>query len=275
MALKNIFLEIALKDLQSAYLLYENKMYSQSFFLFQQASEKANKALGLSIEGLSENKVLGIQHNQIKIHSITASSQLSQIESTIKKLANHPEITNHELFNKIDFNSYIQILKNSVSHLNSIKKDDIINLSKYDLVRFIDILEELYNARIILNKKSKEEFLSNLNIYIDFIKTFGSANAQNDLLQANTDEQKKELISIVKIAARHQFKMLFIYYSLFLCALITSQHYNLSRYPDETHNPLYFYKKSNPIIKYQLIFMNYLKKAIIMLQKYESIEIKN
>lgn len=274
MELKNIFLEIALKDLQSANLLYDKKFYSQSFFLFQQASEKANKALGLSIDVISGNKDMGINHNQIKIHSKTANSQLSDVASTLEKLAKHPKITSHELFKMIDINSYKETLQNSVSYLNSIKKEDLLNHTQSDLISFQVILDELYNARVILNEKSKEEIYSNLNIYLDFIKLFGAANAQQELSKAIADENQTELISIIKTVARYQLKMIFIYYTFYLCALVTSPHYNLSRYPDEKHNPLVFYKKSNPIVKHQPIFINYLEKAIKMFQRFDAMEIR-
>lgn len=269
MELKNIFLEIALKDLQSANMLYDKKFYSQSFFLFQQASEKANKALGLSIEVISGNKNMGINHNQIKIHSKTANSQLAEVENTLKKLAKHPEITNHDLFNVIDIISYKQKLQNSVRYLNSIKQEDLLNHSKNDLMNFLDILDELCNVRIILNEKSKEEIYSNLNIYVDFIKLFGASNSLDELSKAIANENQSEFITIIKTVAKHQLKLLFIYYSFYLCAIVTSPHYNLSRYPNEKHNPLVFYKKSNPLIKFQPFFMENLEKAIKLLRKYE------
>lgn len=57
------FLKQAKEDVESAKILYQNKKYSQSVYLFQQSVEKACKYLGLTIKAISVVKLREISHN--------------------------------------------------------------------------------------------------------------------------------------------------------------------------------------------------------------------
>ncbi|MDO1499447.1 HEPN domain-containing protein [Winogradskyella maritima] len=63
----NTWLNIALNDLESAILLHRNGKYRNSYFLFQQASEKANKAAALFSGDFTEKE--SRRHSTINLKS--------------------------------------------------------------------------------------------------------------------------------------------------------------------------------------------------------------
>lgn len=63
-----VFLNLTKDDLKSSKLLYKENQYRTSYFFFQQAVEKANKAYGLHSGLIGENDLQKISHDQFKIH---------------------------------------------------------------------------------------------------------------------------------------------------------------------------------------------------------------
>lgn len=61
------WIDVALYDIKSCRLLYENKLYAQSLFYFQQSIEKCSKYIGIVMGGFSERELRDISHNPIKI----------------------------------------------------------------------------------------------------------------------------------------------------------------------------------------------------------------
>ena len=53
----SIWIDLSLSDLKSSKLLYDNSQFRTSYFFFQQATEKANKALALLGGLLSETEL--------------------------------------------------------------------------------------------------------------------------------------------------------------------------------------------------------------------------
>ncbi len=264
---KTQLIEIALKDLKAASILYENKLYAQSYFLFQQASEKSNKAFGILTELIDENESKKISHNQLEIHKISANSHLLEIENLILKLYKKPEIEKHKLLKKIDLKSNkIKIIK-GLAHLKSIQKLDTLNFHKRDYEYLIETLKELYEFRLKIDKKAKKELKSGIDIYLDFIEKFAPSNYTIEIKKVFSEENRVSLTAILEEFAIYQFRVIFIYYTFFFCAIITTKHSTSTRYPNKKLNPVLFYKKSNPTVKYQPVFMDYLFLAIKLFKK--------
>lgn len=78
-----IWLDIAESDLYASKILYEKKQYRVSYFLFQQASEKANKAYALISNQFTETQFENIQHKQFKIHRNLIEVQKKKIDSLL------------------------------------------------------------------------------------------------------------------------------------------------------------------------------------------------
>ena len=63
-----VWIDLSKSDLNSSKILHENGHYRNSYFLFQQTTEKANKAFALISEILTETELKTIQHDQTKIY---------------------------------------------------------------------------------------------------------------------------------------------------------------------------------------------------------------
>ena len=265
--LKNDLIEIALKDIRAASILYDKKLYAQSYFYFQQASEKANKAYGLFGGLITEEELKDIQHNQLKIYRKAIVAEEAEMKATLKQLEKNPEVANHKFLKSKDIGTYSKNLQDGLKFHDSAKQKDLLNYTKEELDYFLDAIGELCYFRFRLGKKAKETVLYELKTYEDFGKQFFSEIDKEDLKEAMKDENREELIKTIQDYSKHQMKTLFLHVTFYFCALITIRHSNLARYPDNGKNPLNFYDMKNPSVKYQPYFMYYLKRALMQFKK--------
>lgn len=264
---KTQLIEIALRDLKAASILYDNKLFAQSYFLFQQASEKSNKALGVSTELIDEKAAKKLSHDQLEIHKISANSHLLEIEKFIFKLTENPEIQKHKLLNKIDLKSSEKSIIKGLEDLKLLQKLESLNFSRYDYKYFIDTLKELYEFRLKIDKKTKNELNIEIDKYLDFIDKFAPSHYAIEVKKVFEEGNRVTILQNLEKFAKYQFKLIFIYYTFFFCAVVTSKHSISPRYPNKNTNPLLVYRKSNPIVKFQPIFMEYLFIAIKLFKK--------
>lgn len=262
-------IEIALKDLKASSLLYEKKLHAQSFFYFQQASEKANKAFGLSNGIITEDELKkNIQHNQLKIHKRAIVSEQEELNKFTHYLKTHSDIANHEFVKTKQIEAYSKALEEGVRfHDSANNNQSLLNYSKADLLFFLDYISELYYCKIKPTKEFSEAILKELNVYNDFASKFFSENEKRDLEEALKSENEQAILNLSYKVAENLMKYLFSVYTFYFCALITIKHNNITRYPDGTTNPLNFYNKKNLSVKYQPYFIFYLRKAILLYKK--------
>src|SRR5438105_4959000 len=64
-------LKVAKTDAKASRILYENHLHPQSYFYFQQATEKATKAFFLLCDMTDPKRSFNTRHNLFKLHSIT------------------------------------------------------------------------------------------------------------------------------------------------------------------------------------------------------------
>ncbi len=79
------WIDIAKSDVKSSQILLENQCYSQSYFYFQQASEKANKANWMFNGLLKESELKNVGHDQFKPlrkNLITQKENIDYISAT-------------------------------------------------------------------------------------------------------------------------------------------------------------------------------------------------
>ncbi len=119
----SIWIDLSLSDLKSSKLLYENGHFRTSYFFFQQATEKANKALALLGGLLSENELKeNIKHDQLKIYRKTLVKQENQIKSFLKL---YPDHENNEIIPESKIQNFQQSLLHSVSLIDSFRNYDL------------------------------------------------------------------------------------------------------------------------------------------------------
>lgn len=258
-------IEIALRDIKASEILYENKLYAQSYFYFQQASEKANKALGLFADIISKNDLKNIQHNQLKIHRTALVSQEAEMLEFSKNLKSNLKIAEHPFLKKEAMENHLQNLKEGLKFYDSAKQLDLLNYTKEELNGYLDEMDELKKLKIRRSKKVDSLLLKEMALLTDFSDKFCHEKEALELKSALNEPE--EFISTVYQYSKSVYGMLYIYLCCYFSALLTIRHSTLSRYPDGSDNPLTFYNMKNNSVKFQPYFMQHLKRSLKLLSK--------
>jgi len=269
----SIWIDLSLSDLKSSKLLYENRHFRTSYFFFQQATEKANKALALLGGLLSENELKdNIKHDQLKIYRKTVVKQENQIKSFINVLKLNPEHENNEIIPKSRIENFQQSLLHTVSLIDSFRNYDLTNISTTDLNLILEELRMLKNLKIDLSLNFeilfKQKFLE-IADWIGHFKTPQALKTKMELIEMiNNQEQSEKFYNIIT----NEFVPLiidtiFMVSTLFCCAIITIQHSSSTRYPESDISPEIIYNKCLPIVTNQPHFMELLEASLGVLKK--------
>ena len=261
------WIEIAIKDLEVSKILFENKMYSNSFYHFQQASEKGLKAYAFMVKTYtSENDANKTRHYTLKVFEDSANERQKEIAflkdyefDKIIGSENLDEYTNNlqnglnELPQKKEIFEYTyEILTEILEILFELKEYDFefpTGYKQYLIDKMDFIFDQVYN----LNPEKVQEVRKDFN---EFIK---DENQLNNLIESSKEYFKNVLIE--------NFYVLILYYS----NLISHNHNNKSRYPELNFNPLEYYNLHCPIIQKLPEFTQYLDSTLLQLRKWNNI----
>jgi HEPN domain-containing protein len=228
----SIWIKLALSDLKSSRILYSQKQYGTSYFLFQQATEKANKAHALKFKFIKEEDLEDIRHDQFKIDRRYNVKKIEELRKLI--LLNNG--VSPKLYAKINS------LTKSISHIDRLRNMDLINISNRNL-----------------NYLYKEINIMEIPFDIQFPEI-------KEIFKTRNKELKKGYSYGLSLLLYMQ-DFSFIYFSIKVCALLTIKYSSLTRYPENGLNPLKIYTSKLPLIKKQFLFMNLLEQAIHKLNK--------
>ncbi len=145
-------LNIAELDLQAAIVLHDNELYPQSIFYFQQSVEKANKALALMANLVTEDQLLkDIGHEPIRIYEKTLKQQKSKFEQFEGHFKTIPGFKEINIFKNIDLKKDLIQFDKFFSDIKEIKQDRgaLINLSSLKIHRILKEIE--------VNRKDNEK----------------------------------------------------------------------------------------------------------------------
>jgi HEPN domain-containing protein len=269
-------IEIALRDIRASKVLFKEKLYAQSYFSFQQASEKATKAYGLFSEIISENELKkDIQHNQLKIFRKAIVKEEKEIKSSLETLNSRPNVAKHQYFNRENIDKHLKNLENGLKFHDGAKQLNLLTYKKEELLYYIEGMDEIYRLRIKFVKKEKQKILNEIKELIQFGSSFVSPQYIEELQEVLKEENQKEYFEILEGYLNQYYRAIFIHYTFYFCALITIRHSNLSRYPDGGENPTTFYNLKNQSVKYQEDFLYYLERALKIFRKIASHTAKN
>ena len=269
---KNIIdlIDISLSDVKASTLLFEKKFHSQSYYFFQQASEKANKAFGLFL-GVVENKDLAgkIGHNPLMVHKIALEAEVKEMKEALVKLEKFPEINNHKIINRPQIENHVQNLESGIKFHATTHKKDFIVFDKKLIDEVLDQLEYLLDFCKIKPTKHDEGLVL---IHLESVKEFMSnILPENEILEFDNlinGENRDIFLKQVFLGLELYFKITFISHTFYFSALITNGHVNSSRYLIGATNPLTLYTKKNPCVKKQGYFLWYLEKALKLLKSH-------
>ncbi len=267
-----IWIDISKDDLVSSRILYENKKYRNSYFLFQQASEKANKAFALLNKTLSETEAKEINHNQTKIYRNSFIKQQKNISETIDLFKNIEIPESLEVFSQKQLKTYEVSLKNSISFIDSLRNCDLINITENTLNEFIIHIKEIQNFQLELPKNFNTIFKNSILEISKWTQQFETEEtkiSQKEIHDFLNNKKDSKLIfdSFKTVIYPLMIDIVFISQTLYYCAILTIQHSSLSRYPSDGVNPENIYIKSLPIVNKQIEVIEFLEEAILRMEK--------
>ena len=260
-------LEISRSDINSSRILYNNSLHSQSYFYFQQASEKANKALWLLLGVYHKHELQRIGHNQFKPLRKSAFEMKTQIELLESIDDNLTFLSEHPVFKEIDLKDYRKEVESSVKFFDELHQYDLVNIDETELDEILDSLREMENIDFKLPLDFDKNFKALLLDQASWFEKFNSEgeNQSKSIREILKDENeyqkfKKSCIDYCKIA----LELLYCQMCLMYCSFLTIRHSSATRYPNfkEETNPLDIYTDDLPIVKMQKAFLEHLEKAI-------------
>lgn len=139
----NELLEIAKKDIEASSLLYKQKLYAQSYFYFQQATEKATKAYFLFLDLIDGKKVFDVRHDLFKLHRKILIESQQNNTNALMLLDVFPFFQISGSFEKRTIKDHIKSAQEGMSFFDSLKQIDLINIPAKDIQLFLINTESL------------------------------------------------------------------------------------------------------------------------------------
>lgn len=259
-----IWFNLAESDLAASRVLHQSGLYRQSFFLFQQASEKANKGFLLLAEEVTVTELRKNSHAQLGIYKNITKKKREELRVITKTLEIFPHVQQNEI-PELDFSLHQNTLNTAVEGFADLEqKSGDLNLKELE-----DLLIELKELEHVVIRSPKNFTSSLKNHYIqyaDWLHKFGTAQAiegEKELLALiNCRKKFKELVDISYALGVFEIRLFFCKMVFFVCAMITNKHSTSTRYADQGADPEKIYTKKLPIVKTQLQFMKLLERAI-------------
>ena len=268
----NTWLNIALNDLESVILLHRNGKYRNSYFLFQQASEKANKAAALFSGDFTEKEIEETSHDQFKIPRKIMVQKEEKMKATIELLESYPMPKDLEPLSHKSFAKHHKSISAAICSIDSLKNCDLVNFTLEDLDGFLEILTGLETIEYAFPENSNSILRSQMQAMARYFGELGTKEAletKREILNMLADKKKSQMYfqNLMHHLIPIQFDSIFIDHTFYFCALLTIQHSSRTRYPKNGVNPEDIYTKELPIVQKQLDFMECLKEAILRLEK--------
>ncbi|MFY0603255.1 MAG: HEPN domain-containing protein [Flavobacteriaceae bacterium] len=280
------WIKISEKDIEASRILYKNNCFSQSYFYFQQSTEKGNKALWMLLGSLNEQEFKKLGHNQFKPLRKIAYQQKENVDFLMSINDNISFISSNPFFKNLELHEQSEQLNELITFIDKSYSSDLINISISELDEILNTLEQLKNAKLTLPKNYKVILRKGIIDYTEWLRNFNSNGLKEERIEferiLNNDKDFEELISFSASFIKTIYNLIYTQLVFFFCSVLTIQHSSTTRYPDSEKktNPLELYNIELPIIKKQKEFLshleNALKKLITISKKYKpSIEKKD
>jgi HEPN domain-containing protein len=267
-------LRIADSDIKASEILYEQGLYAQSYFSFQQATEKITKSFFLDAGFSEPGESFNVRHNLFKLHrKLFIEAQNSNREYLLLVDA-YPFLKTSESPKKSKIEEQILLSEKTVDTISKLKEYDLINITAKDIKVFLKKIESLESISFlsIPDLEIKVEIV--FQQLISDIRSHGSKVALYIAKSLETEitdpEWGKFITEHFADVLKTTNEVMYAYSVLYLSSYLTIQHSSLSRYPDTQNpekSPTRIYTKRLPIVKFQPLFLNHLKKVITIIQK--------
>lgn len=258
------WIDIAIEDLEISLILYENKKYSNSFYHFQQASEKGLKAYAFMVKTYtSEKDANHTGHYTLQVFVDSANERQ-------KEIAFLKDYEFEKIIGIVNLDDYSNNLENGLNSLP--KRPEIFEYSNEILVDILKTITELKEYNFEFSNDFKEYLIDKMDLFFDLVYKLNPEKveeAKRDFKDFIKDEnQLNDLIESTKEHLKNtlteNYYVLILYYS----NLISHNHNNKSRYPEIDFNPLEYYNFNSPLIQKLPEFSQYLKSTLLQLKKW-------
>jgi HEPN domain-containing protein len=226
-----VLLEIAKKDLEATKILFDNKLYAQAIFYFQQCIEKAIKSLGIKRKIITESDLWKeIGHKALKVFS----KSYNQFRNEIVTL-DFIEVggTKYPL-NKVAIEKLLKAFpRDEMEAEVSFSSEELQNIIS-KIIRANDWLKKFIEA-----------------VKISFSKSLDALYEIYPTDEAKREANKRQIATFVNEWNDVYSKLFSCHSNLFYLNLIFSPHSTKSRYPylENDFNPLEIYTDKMPLIE--------------------------
>jgi len=228
----DLWIDLAIDDLNSSRILYATKSFRNSYFLFQQSVEKANKAFGLKSGLLKVKDLEDVRHDQFKMYRRYAVKQRDRFNSKLgADLLPARGKENATAFSEM------------ISVIDSLRDMNLLALGESDLHDLLGLKDQIRISDELIEK------VKEMDIDLD-----------------------NEVMSLITKLMLWMNDNMFIMIRLIICAFVTIKHSSKTRYPTADHNPITFYTAEHPLMKVQPTFMKSLEEALSKLKTFEKLK---
>ena len=192
----NTWLNIALNDLESAILLHRNGKYRNSYFLFQQASEKANKAAALFSGDFTEKEIEETFHDQFKIPRKIMVQKEEKMKAVIELLESYPMPKDLEPLSNKSFAKHHKSISAAICSIDRLKNCDLVNFTLEDLDGFLEILTGLETIEYAFPENSNSILRSQMQAMARYFGELGTKEAletKREILNILADKKKSQM----------------------------------------------------------------------------------
>ena len=261
------WIDIAIEDLEVSRILYENKKYSNSFYHFQQASEKGLKAYAFMVKTYtSEKDAYNTGHYTLKVFVNSVNERQKEIAI----------LKDYEFDKLIGIENLDEYSNNLGIGLNSLpQRKEIFEYPNEILDEIIKTICELSEYNFELPNGFKEHLIEKMDLIFDLINKINPDKAVETRKEFNELlKDEKQLNDFIEFTKQHLNNTMVEYYYvliLYYSNLISHNHNNKSRYPEIDFNPLEYYNLSCPIIQRLPEFSKYLNSTLLQLKKWNDV----
>lgn len=254
-------LKIAKMDLHASRVLYENRLYPQSIFYFQQSVEKACKAFALITNQVTEKELpRKIGHDAIKIYERVTKQQVIRFRYINENLNKLPELKTMAIFKDFDAERSQSEFEIALSEIEEIRdeRDDLIYISISDIRYFLREIEQIKRdmekgRQDMLNFKITESTWSNmkgvlLEFYMYLLK-LDSTQSKEIRCDLDKADARLSIEKSIKGLLEPLFITLPISVSLYYLTIVTLPHSTITRYPLNGFTPAKIYTKRLPLVE--------------------------
>lgn len=268
-------LKVAKSDVAASEILYENRLFSQSYFYFQQATEKATKALILFLEMSSAKETFNVRHNIFKLHKTHFFKAKEENEKALNIVKTLPFFETSGLIKSKEIKEQLNNSEELLSFFDSMKEFDLINIPTKDIHLFLEKIKSLDLKRNRIPADLEKWIEIFFMPFISEMESHDSILAKYMAKEMKAAFESEEIGDLIRghfaDVIESFVHIMYSYAVLYFSGYLTIQHSSISRYPDTNNpkrSPLRIYNKKLSVVKYQSLFLQHLKKAIIMIEKY-------